>query len=292
MCEANRTLFFRLFPDPSPAMSEGVRINKYLASCGLGSRRACDALIAAGRVEINGQPCLNPGTQVMPGDFVRLDGIKVIAKDVTTIAFHKPRGLVCTTQDERGRDTIYVALPPALKHLKHVGRLDLDSEGLLILTNDGELSQSMIHPSKAIEKEYLVTSNQPLLDEHLDLFTSGVFVESQRMRAKSVERLSARRVRMVLETGMKRQIRQMFQTLGYQVQKLVRIRIGSLFLGELEPGRWQVLDAPMTELLLKNPKPVKSTRRPAGAKKTAARKRIAKKAAKKIPQKRVHKRKF
>src|SRR6218665_3937585 len=202
-------------------MNDGTRLNKYLASCGVGSRRACDELIQTGRVEGNGSPCLNMGTRIGHGDHVKLDGKRVVPNDVAILAFHKPRGFVCTREDELGRETIYDFLPPTLHTLHHVGRLDRDSEGLLILTNDGDLSQSLMHPSKLVEKEYLVTSNQPILNEHLDLFKSGVYVEKVRMRAKDVQRISSRRYRIVLETGLKRQIRMMFQTLGYQVQKLV-----------------------------------------------------------------------
>ena len=255
-------------------MPEGTRLNKFLASCGVGSRRACDTLVQEGHVEINGKPILNPAHRVEPGDFVRVDGKRVQEKQSNTVMFFKPRGYVCSREDELGRDTIYTILPPILKHLHHVGRLDRDSEGLLILTNDGELSQQLMHPSKMVEKEYIVTANQPVLNEHLDLFKSGVFVEKTRMRAKEVARISSRRYRIVLETGLKRQIRMMFQTLGYQVQKLVRVRIGLLELGDLPEGAWLPLDDRAIAALQRNPKP-KAIRRPATktakpAKKTAA----------------------
>lgn len=259
-------------------MSEGTRLNKFLASCGVGSRRACDAMVQDGRVEINGKPCLNPAERVEPNDFVRVDGKRVQAKETNTVMFYKPRGYVCSREDELGRDTIYTILPTILKHLHHVGRLDRDSEGLLILTNDGDLSQTLMHPSKLVEKEYLVTSNQPVLNEHLDLFKSGIYVEKVRMRAKEVTRISSRRYRIVLETGLKRQIRMMFQALGYQVQKLVRVRIGMVQLGDLPEGAWLPIDEKTIALLQKNPK-ARSERRPAvkAAKKTA--KKAAKRAA-------------
>jgi 23S rRNA pseudouridine2605 synthase len=257
-------------------MPEGTRLNKFLASCGVGSRRACDAMVQDGRVEINGKPCLNPAQRVEPGDFVRVDGKRVQAKETNTVMFYKPRGYVCSREDELGRDTIYTILPTILKHLHHVGRLDRDSEGLLILTNDGDLSQTLMHPSKLVEKEYLVTANQPVLNEHLDLFKSGVYVEKTRMRAKEVTRISSRRYRIVLETGLKRQIRMMFQALGYQVQKLVRVRIGMVELGDLPEGAWVPIDEKTIALLQKNPKS-RTERRPA----VKAAKKTAKKAAKK-----------
>jgi 23S rRNA pseudouridine2605 synthase len=223
-------------------MKEGVRLNKYLASCAVGSRRKCDELIQAGRVEVNGSPCLNMGTRVAPGDHVRVDGKRVVAREPVVVAFHKPRGFVCTREDELGRATIYGLLPQSLRALHHVGRLDLDSEGLLILTNDGDLSQQLMHPSKSVEKEYLVTANQAFQNEHLDQFLEGVYTSEGKLKAKAIERLSPRRIKVVLDHGAKRQIRVMFEQLGYQVTKLLRVRIGGLWLGDLEPGRHAILN--------------------------------------------------
>ena len=154
-------------------MKEGIRLNKYLASCAVGSRRNCDELIRTGRVEVNGAPCVNLGTRIAEGDHVRVDGKRMTPRDVLIVAFHKPRGYVCTREDELGRETIYTLLPENLRALHHVGRLDRDSEGLLILTNDGDLSQQLMHPSKSVEKEYLVTDAvatfKPLAERFLRL---------------------------------------------------------------------------------------------------------------------------
>ncbi len=231
-------------------MSEGVRLNKYLASCGIGSRRACDELIATGRVEVNGAPCVKLATRVSETDSVRVDGKRVFPKEEVVVIFHKPRGYVCTRNDELGRDTIYSLLPVSLHALHHVGRLDTDSEGMLILTNDGDLSQQLMHPSKSVEKEYLVTSNQAFENAHLDQFLAGVFTEEGKLKAKRIERISARRLKVVLDHGAKRQIRVMFEALGYQVTKLLRVRIGNLWLGDLETGRWAVLNAKEVKMLL------------------------------------------
>ncbi len=231
-------------------MSEGVRLNKYLASCGVGSRRACDDLIATGRVDVNGAPCVKLATRVSETDSVRVDGKRVFPKEEMVVIFHKPRGYVCTRNDELGRDTIYSLLPVSLHALHHVGRLDTDSEGMLILTNDGDLSQKLMHPSKSVEKEYLVTSNQAFENAHLDQFLAGVFTEEGKLRAKRIERISARRLKVVLDHGAKRQIRVMFEALGYQVTKLLRVRIGNLWLGDLETGRWAVLNAKEVKMLL------------------------------------------
>lgn len=267
---------------------ETTRLNKYLAACGIDSRRGCDALILEGRVEVNGHPCLKPGTQVKEGDHVRVDGKRVTLRRTTTILLNKPRGFVCSKDDEMGRDTIYGLLPVALQHLHHVGRLDADTEGLLLLTNDGDLTQRLMHPRNKVEKEYLVTSNQPYLQEHLDLFLSGVYTAEGKLSAKSLRRMSARRISMVLDQGAKRQIRVMHEALGYQVTKLVRVRIGTLWGGDLEVGRHQLLGPEEILKACTNPETVapKSIVRKAGkpvAQKTARKspKPMAKKSARK-----------
>lgn len=231
-------------------MPEGVRLNKYLASCGIGSRRACEDLILSGRIEVNGSPVVKLATRVSDSDSVRLDGKRVFPKEEIVVVFHKPRGYVCTRKDELGRKTIYDLLPASMQNLHHVGRLDTDSEGMLIMTNDGDLSQKLMHPSKSVEKEYLVTSNQAFENAHLDQFLAGIFTEEGKLRAKQIERISARRIKVILDHGAKRQIRVMFEALGYQVTKLLRVRIGNLWLGDLEASRWAILTQKEVQLLL------------------------------------------
>lgn len=231
-------------------MSEGVRLNKFLASCGVGSRRGCEELIESGRVEVNGAPVVKLATRVSDADSVRVDGKRVFPKEEIVVIFHKPRGYVCTRSDELGRKTIYDVLPASLQSLHHVGRLDADSEGLLILTNDGDLSQELMHPSKSVEKEYLVTSNQAFENAHLDQFLSGIHTPEGRLKAKKIERVSARRIKVVLDHGAKRQIRVMFEALGYEATKLLRVRIGDLWLGDLEASKWAILNRKEVALLL------------------------------------------
>jgi 23S rRNA pseudouridine2605 synthase len=251
-------------------MKDGTRLNKYLASCAVGSRRTCDELIQAARVEVNGSLCTNLGTRIQPGDHVKVDGRRVAPREVTIVAFHKPRGYVCSREDELGRDTIYALLPGSLHSLHHVGRLDRDSEGLLILTNDGDLSQRLMHPSKSVEKEYLVTANQAFENAHLDQFLAGVYTEGGKLRAKAIERLSSRRIKVVLDHGAKRQIRVMFETMGYTVTKLLRVRIGQLWLGDLEPGQWAVLTPPEVAMLMgASPPPKKRSTAPPSRKKSS-----------------------
>ncbi len=251
------------FHSEPATMNEGIRLNRYLAACEVGSRRACDELIRAGRVALNEVPVTDLATRVQPGDRVQLDGKTVTPKAPAVIILHKPRGLVCSRRDELGRPTIYDLLPRHLQGLRHVGRLDLDSEGLLALTNDGALAQSLMHPSREVEKEYHVTANQAFESEHLAQFLTGVHTpETGRLVAKEVERLSPRRVRMVLQHGAKRQIRLMFEALGYRVTKLLRVRIGQLWLGDLQPGEWATLKPLEIAMLLGGPAPAAATRRP------------------------------
>src|SRR5581483_2426542 len=142
-----------------------MRLNRFLASAGLGSRRGCEDIIRAGRVVVNGKICTDLATQISPGDFVKVDGRKVRSQESLHILLHKPRGYLCTARDERERRTIFDLLPKNWPRLFHVGRLDKESEGLLILTNDGELSLRLTHPRYKIEKEYVVALDRLLADE-------------------------------------------------------------------------------------------------------------------------------
>lgn len=235
---------------------EEFRLNRYLASCGIDSRRKCDQLIQDGLVQINGYVCTDLSQKVTDKDFVKIEGKRVQPKQIKTIIFNKPRGCVCTKNDELKRDTIYDFIPPTLRHLNHVGRLDQDSEGLIILTNDGDLAQRLAHPSLKVEKEYLVTTNQAYDNDVLDTFLRGVFIGKgmPRAKAKSVKRLSPRRMLITLETGMKRQIRLMCKALHLNVAKLVRVRIGMIIDTGLESGRWAELSEEDIEMLQTNPK--------------------------------------
>ena len=220
---------------------KGIRLNKYLASAGIGSRRACDTMVQHGEVVINGETCLSPGYRVQPEDFIKVNGRRIEPLEIQSIVLHKPAGLVCTRSDENNRATIYELLPPRLHHLAHVGRLDLDSEGLLILSNDGELTQALTHPSHKIEKVYQVTTENAFENSILNQLEKGVFTEVGKARAVSVKRISPRRLEMILNTGLKRQIRYMIQAVGHRVKRLVRLKIGELTLDTLKPGKWRIL---------------------------------------------------
>ncbi len=238
-----------------PAAPEGsVRLNKFLASCGYESRRAADRLIAEGRVEVNGKAVDTPGLRVMPTDFVKVDGRHATPKEEVVLLLNKPRGYVCSRDAQGAVGTVYDLLPPKYRYANYVGRLDADSEGLLIFTNNGTLGQSIGHPSGGIEKEYWVTLDQAFDNSVLIQLLKGVRIPEGQAKAKFISRLSARRACVVLEQGLKRQVRQMFSCLGLRVRKLVRVRIGSLWGGDLEPGGSELLTPEQIKLATTNPR--------------------------------------
>ena len=237
-----------------PAPEGSVRLNKFLASCGYESRRAADRLIAEGRVEVNGRAVDTPGLRVLPTDFVKVDGRHATPKEEVVVLLNKPRGYVCSRDAQGAIGTVYDLLPAKYRYANYIGRLDADSEGLLIFTNNGALSQTIGHPKGGIEKEYWVTLDQAFDSSVLLQLLKGVRIPEGQAKAKYVSRLSARRACVVLEQGLKRQVRQMFACLGFRVKKLVRVRIGSLWGGDLEPGHATLMDAEQIALAGTNPR--------------------------------------
>ena len=237
-----------------PAPEGSVRLNKFLASCGYESRRAADRLIAEGRVEVNGKAVDTPGLRVLPTDFVKVDGRHATPKEEVVVLLNKPRGYVCSRDAQGAIGTVYDLLPAKYRYANYIGRLDADSEGLLLFTNNGVLSQSIGHPKGGIEKEYWVTLDQAFDSSVLIQLLKGVRIPEGQAKAKYVSRLSARRACVVLEQGLKRQVRQMFSCLGFRVKKLVRVRIGSLWGGDLEPGHATLLDAEQIAQASTNPR--------------------------------------
>lgn len=244
--------------DSYPAAPEGsVRLNKFLASCGYESRRAADRLIEEGRVEVNGKVVDTPGLRVLPTDFVKVDGHHATPKEEIVLLLNKPRGFVCSREAQGAAGTVFDLLPPKYRYANYVGRLDADSEGLLLFTNNGVLSQQLAHPSGGVEKEYWVTLDQAFDSSVLIQMLKGVRIPEGQAKAKYVSRLSARRACVVLEQGLKRQVRQMFACLGLRVRKLVRVRIGSLWGGDLEPGHCCLLTPEQMKDAVTNPRPRK-----------------------------------
>lgn len=218
-----------------------MRLNRYLSLCGLGSRRGCEDLIRQGRVTVNKQVVTELATTVGDEDEVTADGKPVRPARPIVLVLNKPKGYLCTREDTHERATIYDILPTKFQHLHHVGRLDKDSEGLILLTNRGDLSHRLLHPSEGVEKEYEVRLETEFNPEHIPKLVHGVMTAEGFARAERVFMDSVWKVHVVLKQGLKRQIRLMFYEIGYEVERLVRTRIGGLKLFGLPKGGWKEL---------------------------------------------------
>ena len=220
-----------------------MRLNRFLASAGLGSRRSVEELITTGQVRINGRVVTNLATQVGPEDAIKVGSRLLRAEQKITVLLNKPRGYICTASDERDRKTIFDLLPPNWPRVYHVGRLDKESEGLLFVTNDGDLSLALTHPRYKIEKEYEVLIDKPFSPTDREKLLRGFHIMGGRAKAERVEILAPTHLRLTLTQGIKRQIRLMLYELGYEVERLARIRLGALKIGEMRPGEWRLLTA-------------------------------------------------
>ncbi|MEK7648649.1 MAG: pseudouridine synthase [Patescibacteria group bacterium] len=220
-----------------------VRINKYLADCGIASRRAIDKLIVEGRIAINGVVLKKPGAQVEQGDRVTMNGKRIdrAPSNHTYILFNKPANCITTASDPQGRKTVldYVRLPA---RMFPIGRLDRDTTGVLILTNDGDLANKLMHPRYSVEKQYQVHLNKPLTETHRKTFESGIMLEG-RKTAPCTARFAGnkRNVVITLHEGRNRQIHRMFKELGYRVEQLERTRYAGLMAKGLGRGEWREL---------------------------------------------------
>lgn len=225
-----------------------IRLQKFLASCGVGSRRRCEELIAAGRVRVNGAVITQLGTTVDPeSDRVELDGQILQPEPKVYVALNKPAGYICTNSDPQGRPRA-IDLVDLPQRLFTVGRLDIDTEGLLILTNDGEFAQALMHPRHGVVKRYVALVRGVPEDVALARLRSGVVLPDGYVTAPCDARLlwispDRSEARVVIETleGRKRQVRLMLAAVGHPVIRLLRVAIGPLMLGNLPSGRWRYL---------------------------------------------------
>ena len=190
---------------------------------------------------VNGRRVQELATSIEAGDRVTADGREVSAAEHLTLVLYKPPKVMSTKSDPQGRLTLYDLLPPHYRHLHYVGRLDNDSEGLIVMTNDGALTQKLTHPSHKVDKEYIVTTDRPFRKEMIEKILKGIPLEEGLARAVAVHPISPRRLIVVLQQGLNRQIRRMFEALGFEVERLIRSRIGSLTIEHLKPGKWRVL---------------------------------------------------
>lgn len=219
----------------------GIRINKYLSEAGVCSRRAADCEIEKGNVWIDGRKAVT-GDRILPGMKVTFCGKEVSPEDEEIlIAFHKPVGIVCTAEKREKNNIIdYIGYP---KRIYPVGRLDKDSEGLILLTNQGELVNKMMRAGNYHEKEYVVTVNKDITGDFLNQMRNGLYLEKLDVHTRpcKVKKVSARTFQIILTQGYNRQIRRMCEACGYRVRKLVRTRIMNILLGDLEVGTYRDL---------------------------------------------------
>ena len=221
----------------------GTRLNKYIASSGLCSRRKADELIENGQVMINGKKITEAGYIVQPKDKVFVDKKLIHPVKHEYYRFYKPAGYITTADDEKGRKTIYDLLPENMLHLKPVGRLDKDSTGLLILTNDGDLINELTHPSIKVPKVYLVTIGGRIHKHELEQLANGVEIEKGKVAYADITVLeqdnSHTSMQITLFQGMNRQIRKMFEFVGYEVKTLKRIQHATINISGLKRGEFK-----------------------------------------------------
>jgi 23S rRNA pseudouridine2605 synthase len=232
-------------------MEAGLRLNRFLAAAGLGSRRSCEEHILKGRISINGSVARNLSTRVLAGDDVRISGRIIHAIAPRTILLNKPAGYVTTRSDRHAARTIFELLPSDAGHLFHVGRLDKESEGLLLLTNDGALAQELMHPSKGVDKEYEVILDKTFHERDATALKKGTWIDGSVARIVSVRQLAPNKIQLVLHQGLKRQIRIMLGQIGFNVQRLTRTRIGPITLRGVKLGSYRDLRPEDLEALQK-----------------------------------------
>ena len=241
-----------------------MRLNQFLAAAGLGSRRACDSIIEEGRVQINGRKVQHLATRVGPNDVVTCDHRVVRKAGPVAWVMNKPRGVVCSTVAEGGHRPVFDLLPAMSERLFYAGRLDADSEGLLLFTNDGDLVQKLTHPRHHVAKVYHAVLDRYLEPDDLGALLKGARVEGKLGRFERVHRLKGTQVEITLRQGLKRQIRVMLGQRGYEVKRLVRVQFGPLELGRLRPGECRRLsDRDLDALRRSAAAPAPAPRKPA-----------------------------
>lgn len=245
--------------------SQPVRVQKYLADSGLCSRRAAEALVAEGEVWVNGERA-TPGLKVTPGvDKVTVSGkpVRATSQPRITLAMHKPRGLVCSNEDPYNADTVFTVLPRDFARFRFfcAGRLDKDSEGLVILTTDGDLANRLMHPSHIVVKRYLVVLKQPFPASRKPALLRGVTIEGERLKVERATLIAPRvdgsstTLDVQMHHGKKREIRQLFTVLGFDVKRLKRYQIGAFPLKGIPLRAVKQLSNKEIALLFKTPRP-------------------------------------
>lgn len=231
-----------------------MRLNKFLSLAGVASRRKSDDLISAGKVFLNGKRVTEMGVQVDPKkDEVKYNGKKVVVNsEKKYVAMNKPVGFTCTKEDRHAEKKVYELLSKEMQNLKYAGRLDRDTAGLLIFSDDGEFIQALTHPSKKIEKEYEVVSNKELRENEKKLLERGVVIEGKKTVPAKVIEVGEKIFRIIIQEGRNRQVRKMCSKVGHKVLELKRVRIGEVNLGDLEKGKTRLLTKQEINSILQN----------------------------------------
>ncbi len=232
-----------------------LRLNSFLASCGLGSRRGCEELIVQGRIMVNGETVTQLGTKVDPlRDIVSIDGEKLRPEKPIYVLFHKPKGIVCTNAVHEQKKRVIDLLVGLKGRVFSIGRLDLDSEGLLLLTNDGAFAERMLHPRYGVPKTYHVTLRGRIEGEKVEKARGGVWLAEGKTKGIRIRIRRRTKDRSYLEVelreGRNREIRRIFARLGYPVLKLARVKIGPLGIKGVGKGKWRFLKKSEVEALL------------------------------------------
>jgi 23S rRNA pseudouridine2605 synthase len=225
-----------------------MRIQKFLSRAGVASRRKAEVMVLDGRVSVNGTVLTELGTPVDPTlDRVEVDGTPVLLSEARWIRFHKPAGVLCTAVDTHGRRTIYDVLPDEYRGLRYVGRLDLETEGLLLLTNDGDVANRLQHPRHQVEREYEVHVEGVPSKKDIASLRAGVMLDDGLARPIRLESAApvegGGNLTLVMTEGRKREVRRLMYAVGYPVVTLRRVRFGPVGLGQLRPGEWETLSA-------------------------------------------------
>lgn len=224
-------------------MADKLRLNKYIASAGICSRRAADELIEQGKVNVNGKKVTELGYLISEKDKVFIDGKLIQPKKHEYYRFYKPAGYITTADDEKGRKTIYDILPESMKNLNPVGRLDKESTGLLIMTNDGDLINELTHPSIKVPKVYIVRIDGRINQNQIEQMASGIEIEPDKKAYAEVDVIEISNkstlMEVVLYQGLNRQIRKMFDYLGFEVMSLKRIQHATIILDGLKKGEFK-----------------------------------------------------
>lgn len=222
---------------------EEIRLQKYMADCGVASRRKCEEIILDGRVKINGKTVTELGVKVTEADEVTVDGemLKTQTKKYY-IALNKPVGYVTTVSDEYDRPTVMNLVEDEIQtRIYPVGRLDFDTEGLLILTNDGDLTYKLTHPKHSVFKKYVATLNTVPQPKDIERLKKGVVVDGRKTQPAKLNWLKDNVVEISISEGRNRQVRKMFEAVGYEVVNLQRVAVGNIMLGNIPQGRWRHL---------------------------------------------------